>query len=534
MNIHTRGVVFALAFAVSLPFCAVADAQGNYYLQLGSFYTKEEATEKWNSLKAANPAIFKGLRLHIAEVSLPPENNISYRTQAGPITSQAKADKLCGQIEDVSAECYVVESAATHEDVVAFVDKPAEAVAKSPATPASEAPKTSGYISGREPHFLDDGSAVAAPPPPVVASLPEPKPVPAPARGKVKKTKLAKKSSKSPKMLREPKDEIIADRQPKFLDDEPATVMAAPPIAESKPVQPAPPVAENTVTPPKKRPGFFARLFGADSSDEKPVSPPPAPVEQPKVEQAVVATPSRPVVANVEVAEAIRVPLDEQRKSQPPANDKPYSVSDLNQAAAEKGNFWAEIKYFHNDASAQAFYDNFRNQHSDVADGLRIQITHAVNSTHAKQEKLALRMGPFAKPEQVKALCNAAISAGYNCTNVKEIASLLPDNSTIAVQDSGQPVNPAVSDIKNLGVYWVQLGSYNSPDEAWEKWSDVSKSKAKIIGRYAGNVTAPDNSSADVPTYRLRTGPFASSTAADSFCARLSQAGENCLVVNEK
>ena len=108
--------VSAVAFITSTYASSPASAAGTYFLQLGSFYTRADAEQKWQDSKSQNAELFSGLNVHIAEVSIPPENKISYRTQVGPVASRSKADELCSAIQEKSAECYVVETAMTIAD----------------------------------------------------------------------------------------------------------------------------------------------------------------------------------------------------------------------------------------------------------------------------------------------------------------------------------------------------------------------------------------------------------------------------------
>ena len=194
--------------------------------------------------------------------------------------------------------------------------------------------------------------------------------------------------------------------------------------------------------------------------------------------------------------------------------------------------YWAQINYFKDEDHAQSFYQEFHDRNPDISEGVRIRITHPYNSS---RHRVSLRIGTFSNLSDIKSVCAIATVRGLSCTTVKDIASSQPLSESSGVSDSSPFSEQKIESEQKVGAeYWVQLGSYPSPDEAWDRWSTLRKRHKKLLSRSTGDVVAPENSSADAVIYRLRSGPFASKNAADKICDKLEKSGVDCLVVNEK
>ncbi|MEI7668974.1 MAG: SPOR domain-containing protein [Pseudomonadota bacterium] len=545
-------IKFALVvFSNLLLLSSVANAGSTYYLQLGSFYSKDDANAKWDELKSKNPNIFSNLSLNIAEVALPPDNNISYRTQAGPISSHQKADDLCNQINDISAECYVVETAIVASDkTISLIDTQATPKQKIVSKPLvdnkASAKKSIEFVRGLEPKFLDSETTIAKENAGETKSISDNKPINEAKKETtttnnnlvVADNKKVSKSTKSKKQEKKSELIVVPGREQKFLDYN-STEQKIVSENNEKPIKLKEPKFENKEIEPKfeevkedeeknvEKPGFFSRLFGTTPAKPKE-----------SVKKETVASPKNDSVANVDVAEAIRVPLSKDNNSE----SKSANITDSRIApfaqqfpSQENRKYWAQINYFSDELQAQGFYEDFRNQYSEISDGLRIKITHPYGKS-GKSSRISLRVGAFANSSQVKIICDTAIKKGYSCKNVKELSAFsenenFANNPSITSEQTINNEESFLSKSEQQPSYWVQLGSYSSPDEAWDKWSNVKKKFKKIIGKYEANVAEPENNSSDTTTYRLRFGAFNSSESASSICNKLSNSGENCLVV---
>jgi len=494
-------------FAIETP----AYADNTYILQLGSFDTKEQAEQKWQALKSQNPDTLGKLTLHIAEVSMSSDDKISYRTQAGPVDSHDSATKLCSAIQDKGGECYVIETAIFTSDsgpvastAVANNDLSAEknAISRSKAEPEAEpvtAQKTP-VIPDRATKFLDDDEPAEKP---VIAKTQPVAPV------KIAENTIVSSSEKPQKT----NDNFIPGREPKFLDDdEPAPKMAATetPAATSAPA----------AKPEENKLGFFGRLFGRSSRSGS-------------TEDKITTAKSDSIpktVGRVNVAEAIRVPLSEDTGNDQPASSHRTNAEPLFDIPASETDkmYWAQLNYFADEAAAHNFYEEFRNNYASLSDGLRMRITRPYAYAN-KSGHVTLRMGTFAISD-IRTVCALASQHNLHCVSVKDIAS-----TTTATAAAYMPQgNAGTKSVIENSVYWVQLGTFDAPYEAWGKWQEVQKSHKKITTQANATVTSPPASSAAKRLFRLRTGPYATEALANAFCNKLSRTGENCLVIGEQ
>lgn len=102
---------YFLMLAATTLLSAPAMAAPVFMLQFGSFETRGEAETRLASLKSEHGGIVNGMQSGIREVTLPPDNLVVYRTQAGPVETRAQAQSICSQLASDGEECYVVETA---------------------------------------------------------------------------------------------------------------------------------------------------------------------------------------------------------------------------------------------------------------------------------------------------------------------------------------------------------------------------------------------------------------------------------------
>lgn len=326
-------------------------------------------------------------------------------------------------------------------------------------------------------------------------------------------------------------------REPRFLDstyEAPAAVAAAepppPPVAppppSSAPVPPPESIAEQQMAeaavpepvaapepipvpkPEEESPGFFGRLFGS--------SPPKA-------------SSAEGVVGSVDVAEAVRVPLSNEGERAPRARAVPV-IAQVHPIAGSPGastarTFWAQISYFRDEAQAMSFYRQFSDTYPQFTEGVRVRVTKPFSSHSGG--KVSLRVGPFAGTDDVHAICGAASRWSARCTVVRDLGS-----STAA--GKGSVPRGIRAEAPAGETYWVQLGTYDTEEEANEIWDDIKGRHRKLVKNVRSTVTTPPSSSAARQLYRLRAGSFRSADKANGFCRRLQDVGVDCLVVNDR
>ncbi len=509
-----------------------AQAASTFLLQLGSFDSETQASQKWDEVKAKNADVLGSFSLHISKVSMPPDNAVSYRAQVGPVDSYDKASKICTKLQNNGNECYIVETAllADETSAPATASTPTPAPAASSETPAPVATETvtDVVVADRAPKFLDDESAPAAttvaqaqpaPAAPVAQAVPEENAFPHATKAMVAapapvvtSTPAAPETVAQNDATASSPGAYVPGREPKFLDDDMSASQPAPVVAAAEPAPAAP--------APSEKPGFFGRLFSSKSST------PPSTVS------------GTEPAGNVEVAEAIRVPLtkDNSTSSAKYAVPAIHGLGGLPNQTMDK-TYWAQLTYFTDEAAAHSFYDQFHANYPQLTDNVRVRVTRPYSYIN-RPGHVSLRMGPFATIRDVKTLCSVAAQQHLRCTSIKDVGSSVAANLPRTVATKTASIYAAASSAtivssNKSGVYWDQLGTYASADEAWDRWQSITEGKKKTFGKIKATVTTPQNSSADHPVYRLRAGPFTSEAAANSICNKLSNVGENCLVISE-
>lgn len=576
MNNHFRKLALTGVAAACIASSAYAD--GTYILQLGSFDTKEKAEQKWQELKSKNADILGTLTMNVSEIAMSADDKVSYRTQAGPISSHDDAEKLCSKLLAKGAECYVVETAmftsdqAPVESAAAPEAKPAENNVVAQVTteqphpvktpeeaepnPSAGAPNGNIVVAGREPRFLDDDEPAGKPVkaqapqtpahnanvaaiekmPPADTAIPE---------EKVKKETPAEVSKTSEDFESAPvisdkyqgkksQNMIVPGRGPRFLDDDSDTKVAAAPVVTASIEKKQEPETVPARQQEEKKPGFFGRLFGSSSNSVK------YPTHNNEAKQQNAPDyDNKNIAGNVNVAEAIRVPLTDDNE----ARSKVLPRIADNQVFEPAGvvsniNYWVQINYFANEEKAHNLYEEFRNTYPDLSDGVRMRITRPYAYSD-KPGHVTLRIGTFNKQNDINTVCSLAAKRGLHCTKIKDNGKSGTNNKH---ENSGNisAGNNAVANNEFLGqpadnnlVYWIQLGTFSSEEDAWDKWKSIKKTKKKIIGKANATVTQPQASSAQRKIFRLRTGPYASQSAAEMLCNKLLKSGGDCIVVSE-
>ena len=78
---------------------------GDIVLQLSSVKSESAATQEWNRLQAAHPALLGTLGLSLETASV--QGTTYYRVQTGPFASRDAAAKVCAQLKARDQDCLV-------------------------------------------------------------------------------------------------------------------------------------------------------------------------------------------------------------------------------------------------------------------------------------------------------------------------------------------------------------------------------------------------------------------------------------------
>lgn len=140
-GVCVKNRAYFLMLAATTLLSAPAMAAPVFMLQFGSFETRAEAETRLAALKGEHGGVIGDMQSGIREVTLPPDNLVVYRTQAGPVETRASAQSICSQLASNGDECYVVETAmapsfAPATTQVAQATPPASVPTTAPTAPA--------------------------------------------------------------------------------------------------------------------------------------------------------------------------------------------------------------------------------------------------------------------------------------------------------------------------------------------------------------------------------------------------------------
>lgn len=99
-------------------------------------------------------------------------------------------------------------------------------------------------------------------------------------------------------------------------------------------------------------------------------------------------------------------------------------------------------------------------------------------------------------------------------------------------EPASAPATPASADAVKAGIR-IQIMSVPNEDAAWSEWNRISKQFAPQLGDLTAVVETADLGTKGI-FYRLQAGPFDSLAAAKDRCAKLKEAGLDCLVVGKQ
>jgi hypothetical protein len=324
------------------------------------------------------------------------------------------------------------------------------------------------------------------------------------------------------------------------------------PVPSVKPAMsfpPPPPPIHSTNTPPPSAP--------------PPVMAAPSPVLAPVAPESIgtISVTSLPPLDGgaVEVGEAQRVPLTDAAKMPPPpgvilpapvvgvappsgAEGAIVSASPPSSVLPAK-TLWAHIQYFENQQQALAFWEKFRKANPDFP-VVRLRTTSALSALKRGDERVALRVGPFASGGFIRMLCddvnaqdNSLFGNGMECGPVTALGAsanaYAPRERTAqqVLSAARHAVEPSGAAPAAHASYWVQLGSYTSRSKAEAAWEEALTKNREVLGSLTHRITSPPQGSQGTPIFRLQVGSFHSPLAAGEVCSRIKTNLGNCLVV---
>lgn len=512
--VAVAGVTLAVALSVS---AMTANAASTFLLQFGQHDTETAARQQWETLQNSHPDLLGNLSLRVAPVTTA-SGSETYRTQASGVASRDEAQSACNRLSAANVTCMVVE--------------------------------TSMYLPQKQAASDIEIEKVAAAPEPVALAQVAPAAAPAPKERTFRSTFLPWLDDDS---AAETETVDVTDAAGTRVEAAPAQPVAVAPVAPAAPA-PRPERVEPPVQPQaveraaaeemsaKLAPGEtrVVESRAPRSLNAQAPAPQAAPAPQPQLE------PQLPVeesfgTAQVEVAEAIQVPLSFGNAVPVPAN-KPVGYGGYPSQPVAQRTAWVQLSHFGSKEAAMGYWRELSAQNPELMRLLRVRIVSPWDNRYG-QSKTSLRMGPFRDQAEVDQLCKAAAQRELRCSMVQEVGN----SATVAAgrrsSDSMEAYNrrQAVGRSYNRtpgaqpsGMYWVQLGAFDSVQAAQQRWSQLTTVHSDMLGRMQPQISYPALSSSPTPVYHLRTGPFVDSGAAASLCNRLQSRHLGCVVVQAR
>lgn len=551
MPVSFRLAIYSLTVACSIAGAAEAQAGSAFFVQLGTAGSEGEAEGKFQAMQKEFPALLGKLPFTPRTVvPLGGGKSMEFRIQAGPARSRDHARRVCASLMAKGTECFIVETAvfegepssprsATSRNASAPVEKKAAARAVAEPIPDASPDEMAAFempaseMSAKRAAKLEkaeETQAALAPAPapePQVQAMRTPKATEEESSffdfrwltgddEKNEKPSIreanAEPSTEQPARVSGEFNEKRAEALPEAVPapaPEPAPV--APPVAESAPQAAPEPAAE----PKSRSRGLFAsRARGI-------VPPPPPPI--PPASSLRAAKGGR-----VEVAEAIPVPISGDVH---PTSAAPLPLSGGGtaraispQAAASRG--WLKITGFSGEERAQGF---IAAMHASLEEtkSLRARVTRPVSGRHAARPPEVL-VGPMEDGDSTARICAFAQSydRGLECSG----SASLP-----AIPAAAEHKPRALPNLPQPTRFFAQLGSWKNRAAALRRFETLKSRHRDVLGGMQPNLGVPAQASIGAqPNVRLRVGPFAEQSQAESLCERLSAAGTSCLVVGEE
>ncbi len=274
-------------------------------------------------------------------------------------------------------------------------------------------------------------------------------------------------------------------------------------------------------------------------------------IEKP-IEVITPTTPPEASQGTVEVSEAVQVPLTyvpstnvvtETQPTVPQENmvqPAPYRPAYVFQPSAPLSTeqFWLEVGIFPSEEAAVSHFEAVMRSGNTPPLRMRL-VKHGLQNTPFKS--VAIRVGPFDKTQVSQSLCDVfRAGSRLSCRMVRDASSIPADTTrrstselNRAAIDSNYVVKGHSNYLEQQLVYWIQLGSYRSQENAVEKWKDLTAVHPELAKLARPDISRPKQGSHFGDIFRLRAGPFAQQADAMDICQGLRDQGVSCLVVRD-
>ncbi len=278
--------------------------------------------------------------------------------------------------------------------------------------------------------------------------------------------------------------------------------------------------------------------------------------------------------AEVDVAEAIAVPLSDAKQSPVASNlevRKPINTArefpSVKFSSSTSGKL--NIGYFVSENEASSFWNYVNEEHKELADNLHARIQKSLS--FGKNGGVQLMIGQFPSSEAAANFCNQTIlgfSANLKCrydggdnifsntssndkgdtstarADTYERRRLLASGRRLPArqmellqaqetQDTiSAPESVQINDVEQIDKkFWVQVAIADSKDEAQYRLKEIKKANSKTIGNLTSNIAYSPSSVHG--KYAAQIGTISSESEAQKICDKLQQRGVDCLVVSK-
>lgn len=547
------GATLAVALSVST---MSASAASTFLLQFGQHDSEGAARQQWDELQRAYPELLNDKSLRIAPVT-GAAGSETYRTQASGIAGRDEAQATCNAMNADNVTCLVVETSmympaqqeaevevemvsdemdgVSIEDETALESQPMLAQAETTTTETviiEEAPKEQerSFVSGFLPWLDDEPTpAPAAAETVTITETTTTEIAPLEAEAEAAPIEVAQQAQPV-EMQAAPRpqrvEQVEAQAWPEQIDRSTAVQMSEElPAGETRVVESRAPRSLN------------AQVQQAEAA-------PVAPAQQSSLAPQVAPQPSYGGVdAEIEVAEAIQVPLSFDAEVAAPAPvNKPVGYAGLPSQPLPKRTLWVQLSSFVSKEAAMNYWRQLSAQNPELMRMLRIRIVTPWKANYS-QRTASLRMGPFADQNAINDLCATAAQQNLRCSMVKEMAGSTVASNTRTMRTPEQAYQRRQATPRSYsraagmppsGMFWVQLGAFDSVPAAQERWGQMQTVHADALGRLQPQISYPALSSSPTPVYHLRTGPFVTQSAAMNLCSRLQSRSLGCIVVQAR
>ena len=183
---------------------------------------------------------------------------------------------------------------------------------------------------------------------------------------------------------------------------------------------------------------------------------------------------------------------------------------------------WIKIGNFANSEAAHSYWNSLRSQNTTFAN-----LHERTEVPFTRPDLTSMEVGPFASAAEGDNACVAIQQNGLNCTKTDTLPPRMINNLPAPNSYIDDHNMPLVNDYDIGNGNWnIQLGSYDSYEEAQSKWNDIAAGN-KHLKKIKADIVAANGK------YRLRAGNFNSSGKADALCDELRNQGISCIIIKE-